>query len=155
MPLGTAEAQLAGTILSGSIALLGLALLLVGFWSQRWPKTKGIILVSIYDQEWQAETTSAGGNLEKKDTFHFAYSFVVAGQEYQSSNIKPNGDLEWSTSTPGLSSAADRSRWYREGKSVDVYYCPLWPKLCCLEPGGILLPIVLIIASGFIFLIAW
>lgn len=146
--------QLGAFFMAGALLSLAVVLAAIGMWSLRWPKVSGLIKVSIYEQEWQTESKDATTSFQKQDVHHFAYAFEVQGQEYLSSAIRPNGDLEWHTTTPGLSSAADRSRWYREGKVVDVYYCPLWPRWSCLEPGGFFMPMVVLFAAVLMFVIA-
>jgi hypothetical protein len=146
--------QLGALVIAGALLIMAMGLAAIGLWSLRWPKVTGVIKVSIYDQEWQMESRGSTTSIRKQDVHHFAYSFEVHGQEYLSSAIRPNGDPEWHATTPGLSSAADRSRWYREGKVVDVYYCPLWPKWSCLEPGGFFMPVVVLAAAVGMFVIA-
>jgi hypothetical protein len=154
MFIATAESQLAGLVLSSAIFGLALILLAIGLWSRHWPKTKGTITISIFDTEWENTGDLSKVALKKRDKFYFAYEFEVNGVVYACSQIRSNGDLDWNTSTSGLSSAADKARRYREGQIVDVYYWPPWPKLCCLEPGGFTLPIILGLAGVLLFLIA-
>ena len=141
-------------LLSGGLLLAAVISGIISGWSLRWPKAKGVIKVSIYDREWQDVGTGSETNLKKVDKFYLAFSFEIAGTEYLASSIRPNGDFDWTTTTPGVSSAAERANWYREGKAVDVFYCPAWPKLCCLEPGGALLPALLAFGSVVLFFIA-
>lgn len=99
----------------------GLLLLAAALWSARWPSVKGIVNISIYDTD--DDVVSSGKKL------HLSYAYVVGQRAYAGSRI----------ALPGLAQAEndEQSSWrLREGVVVDVYYCPLWPKLSCLERGG-------------------
>lgn len=119
------------------VAVIALGTLAVAVWSLQWPRVKGTIDVSIFDREWEAESSGAETTMHKKGKFYLAYSYSVGGRSYQTSRIAPLVDIDWQfSSSPDLSSARDRSHWYREGAVVDVSYCPVFPQWSCLEPGG-------------------
>ena len=84
--------------------------------------------------------------LEKRDKFYLSYVYNVGGIDYASNRIAPLADLDWHIGNVD-SSARNKSRWYREGANIDVYYCPIWPAWSCLEPGGFLMTAMLVAIS--------
>lgn len=138
--------QLGVVVLGSALFLMALTLFAVGIWSRRWPKTAGIIKISVQDREWEGERDRASFTIKRTEKLYLAYAYEVLGQEYLSSSIKPNGDL---------GGGADQARWYREGKQVDVYYCPFRPQWCCLEPGGMIMPLAVLFASILMFSMAF
>lgn len=122
----------------------------LGLWSLSWPSVKGTINVSILDSD---------RDNSERETFELCYSYVVNGQKFIGSNIKPwgnsNATVGTGDDTDGFyqgrtlwSAAREAARWYRPGVTVDVYYCPLRPQWCCLEPGGFLFPLFLAAVGG-------
>ena len=119
------------------VAAIALGTLAVAIWSLQWPRVKGTIDVSIFDRESEVESSGFQATIQKKGKFYLAYSYSVGGTKYQRSRIAPLVEIDWQFSnSPDLSSARDRSHWYREGAVVDVSYCPFYPGWSCLEPGG-------------------
>lgn len=117
----------------------GLSLVTMGiaFWSVNWPRVRGTIDISIYDREWEANSSGGRTTYEEKGKFYLLYSYTIGGMRFQGTRISLVVDIEWQVSgSPDLGSARGNSRWYREGSLVDVYYCPFYPKWACLEPGG-------------------
>lgn len=136
------------------IAALAVGTLAVAIWSLQWPRVKGTIEVSIFDTEWEVESTGSETTAQKKGRFYLAYSYSVAGIAYQSSRISPLLEFDWQvSSSPHLSSASDRSKWYREGAIIDVSYCPLNPRWSCLEPGGFAIAFLLGAAATILFFV--
>lgn len=102
--------------------------------------------ISIFDQEWEAVASKTDVRVEKQDKFYLSYSYNVAGIDYASGRIAPLVEFDWHIGKVD-SGARNKSRWYREGAIVDVYYCPMWPAWSCLEPGGFMMTALLILAS--------
>lgn len=136
------------------VAAIALGTLVVAIWSLRWPRVKGTIDVSIFDREWEVESSGSETTIQKKGKFYLAYSYSVGGMSYQRSRISPLVEIDWQfSSSPDLGSARDRSRWYREGAVVDVSYCPLFPQWSCLEPGGFVVAFLLIAIAAVLFFV--
>ena len=136
------------------VAGLSLATLLVAIWSLRWPRTKGTIDVSIFDREWVTESSGSEVTVEKKGKFYLAYSYSVGGALFQRSRIAPLVEIDWQFSgAPDLSNARGRAHWYREGATVDVSYCPLFPGWSCLEPGGFVITFLLGVTASILFFV--
>lgn len=129
--------RIALAILPYVFAGFSLVTLAIAFWSVSWPRVKGTIDISIYDREWEASSSGNSTTFEKKGKFYLVYSYTVGALQFQGTRVSPLVDVEWQVSgSPDLGSARGRSRWYREGLVVEVYYCPFYPKWACLEPGG-------------------
>jgi hypothetical protein len=125
----------------------------VAIWSLKWPHAKGTIDVSIFERE---ETGFSGpdGAPRKRGKFYLAYSYSVAGVSFQGARIAPLVEIDWQfSSSPDLSSARDRAYWYREGATVDVSYCPIFPRWSCLEPGGFFVAFLLGAITAVLFFI--
>jgi len=134
------------------VAAIAVGTLVVAIWSLQWPRVKGTIDVSIFDREWEVETTGSETTLQKRGKFYLAYSYAVEGITFQGSRISPLVEFDWQfSSSPDLSSANDRSKWYRKGASVDVSYCPFFPKWSCLEPGGFAIGFLLGVVAAILF----
>lgn len=125
----------------------------VAIWSLNWPRVKGTVTRSIYEPGDEAG--------EEGDRLHLEYSYIVAGVAYTGHRVSPlagvtrlhpgMGDTPASEGTANWSSARVNSRWYREGVTVDVYYCPRRPSWACLEPGGFLVAGVFAIVAAIFF----
>ena len=136
------------------VTAIGLGTLVVAVWSLQWPRVKGTIDVSIFDREWEADSSGSDTTIQKKGKFYLAYSYSVGGTRYQRSRIAPLVDVDWQfSSSPDLSNARDRSQWYREGAVVDVSYCPFFPQWSCLEPGGFLVALLLSAIAAILFFV--
>ncbi len=136
------------------VAAIAVAALVVAIWSLQWPRVKGTIDVSIFDREWEIEATGSETTIQNNGKFYLAYSYSVGGASYQRSRIAPLVEMNWQfSSSPDLSSARDRSRWYREGAVVDVSYCPFFPQWSCLEPGGFLVAFFLFAVAAILFFV--
>ncbi len=148
------------------LALFACLLLAVAFWSSSWPSVKGRIEVSFLDQDtgWKTASGAQGTTVYKKESEShvFAYSYEVRGRKFLGSNIKPWGVSSWNLTSGGdtdvadsgntiWSGARDDARWYREGAVIDVYFCPYLPQWCCVEPGGFILPVLLLLVSFGIY----
>jgi hypothetical protein len=114
-------------------ALLRLGLAWV---TNRWPTVEGTVITSFIEADEDSQRT---------ETAQVVYEYEVRGQVYQSSTIRPGGSVSWSTSVPGVSSAAKTVRDYRQGARVTVRYCSWWPSRACLEPGRYGFPLVLLV----------
>ena len=124
----------------------------VAFWSHTWPSVKGVIEVSIYDEEWQTSSTNEGASVEKVGEFYLLYSFTLNGEERQSNRIKPIAKLNLHiTGHPKLGTVRADAHRFREGAVVDVFYCPYFPSWVCLEPGGFTAAVLLGLAGGVAF----
>ena len=131
---------------------LALVTLIVAVWSPRWPVLKGTIDTAFFESEWDTESEGNRLTLGKKGNFYILYSYVRNGAKFQDSRIKPLWEINWQLSgSPEISGAKDYSAWYREGGTVDVHYCPLFPRWVCLEPGGYAVGIILAVASIVLF----
>jgi hypothetical protein len=131
-----------------------LVILLVAIWSRRWPRTRGMIEVSIFDREWEAESSGSKFALEKKGKFYLAYSYSVGGIAFQGSRLAPLAEFDWQVSgSADLGSAHDRAGRYREGATVEVSYCPFLPRWSCLEPGGYVSAFVFGAVAALLFVV--
>lgn len=146
MPFAMSGSQVGAVVLGSALFLMALALFAIGVWSRRWPKTTGTIKISIHDREWEGEKDGTSFTLKRADKLYLAYAYELGGREYLASSIKPNGDF---------GGGADQSRWYGEGKKVTVYFCPFRPQWCCLEPGGMIMPLAVLFASIVMFSLAF
>jgi len=136
------------------LAALAFVAVFIALWSHRWPKVEGRVDISIFDPEWQTEVSGPQITFERRGTHHLAYTYTVGGETFQSSRIAPIANLEWQLSgSPDTSSARDDSRWYREGGTVAVYYCPFLPRWSCLEPGGFMVAALLALIGGILYFI--
>lgn len=108
------------TILYGLAALSAT----VSLWSRRWPCTAGRILDLRVRRDESGESPA------------IVYEYSVRGRSYRSSLIRASGDLSWSSSVPGFSSAVPTLEEIANRGDPTVYYCPWFPRLACLRPGG-------------------
>jgi len=143
-------------LLIAAVVVAGLAAVVtaVAFWSLGWPRVKGTVEESDYEETWRARGGGRGLSVEKEGRFQLKYTYSVDGVTYHGTRISPLLDLEWQVSNaPDLGNAKRNSQIYRQGTRVDVAYCPHFPKWACLEPGGFLTAILLGVIATVLALI--
>jgi hypothetical protein len=74
------------------------------------------------------------------------YEYEVRGRRLFGKKICMGGEMD----TSFRSRAEARCRRYRPGKTVQVYYNPAKPNLCCLEPTAKLGPLLYAIGGAFV-----
>ena len=129
-----------GVFTLGTVVTLAVAL-----WSRRWPQTQGTINISVFEREsgWNFSRGVGGMRITREvdEKLHLDYSYLVDGQEYHGKLVSPIGarsQISLGGGTPVWSSARDRANAIVKACLVNMYFCPLFPKWACLEPGGFL-----------------
>ena len=102
--------------------------LFVSIYSKTWPSTKGR-MISAY-----IEKCDSGADYTESP--NITYEYKVDSHTYQSTLIRAAGNLSWSTSIPGISSACAQVNEFINRNEITVYYCPILPRYACLKPGG-------------------
>lgn len=126
-------------ILAVSFYFLALVAGTASAYSRRWPSVSGRRMRSWVEEEYHGGHSESGA---------VCYEYEVQGRSYRSTLIRPTGDLGWSTSVPGLSSAHETVREMSQADGFWVYYCPRWPAYACLKPGGKAMTVYLIIVAS-------
>ena len=116
----------------------------VSAYSRSWPSVSGHRMRSWVEEEHHGGHSESGA---------VCYEYEVRGRSYRSTLIRPTGDLGWSTSVPGLSSALETVREMSQADGFRVYYCPRWPAYACLKPGGEAMMIYLIVVGSLCLLL--
>ena len=118
---------------------------MVSIYSKRWPSTKGQLITARVESD-----RSEGGYSESPSIL---YEFVVGNRRYRSSLIRASGDFSWSTTIPDLSSAnAQIDEIINQGE-LTVYYCPIFPRFACLQPGGFMSSVLLLVIATICLII--
>lgn len=116
-------------VVSGLLVLAGVTPLALTLWSYRWPAVEGRMDSVSFGFEDSEDSDSFTVSTERRGVLELQYAYVVAGREYQGTWLRPLG---FSTSDQDR-----RAAWQlKEGKEVRVLYCPAFPRLACLQPGG-------------------
>ncbi len=130
-------------LVPGIIALPGILTLLVTLGSYAWPSVKGRIEYLTYERTLREGENSHTVSLNQIWTLTLVYTYVVAGREFSGTRIRPLGFN---------SAKAERTlaRRFKQGAEIDVYYCPAWRSLSCVERGGVGRALVLACLCGVI-----